>query len=69
MVNVQVMVTSVIVTIVAIIVIFSLVGGSSTALTDAADNISGSGLPLANLFSSSGVYFDAFQASNNLVYC
>ena len=60
--NVQAMVTGVIITIVAIIVIFSLVGGSSTALTDAADNISGSGLPLSNLFGSSGVVLLIFMA-------
>lgn len=41
--------------IVTFIVVFNLVGGTAGEVTDAAGNISGSGLPLASLFSSSGV--------------
>lgn len=56
------MVTGVVLTIVGIIVIFLLVGNSASSITDAADNISGSGLPLAGLFSSSGVVLLIFMA-------
>ena len=56
------MIKNVILTIVAIIVIFSIVGGTSSNLTTAADNISGSGLPLASLFASSGVVLLIFMA-------
>ena len=62
MVNVKGMVTAVILVIVAIIVIFNIVGGTSASLTDAATNISSSGLPLATLFSSSGVVLLIFMA-------
>lgn len=41
--------------ILAFVVVFYIVGGLSSTLTDSANNISGSGLPLASLFSSSGV--------------
>ena len=61
-VNVKLLVTNVILLIVAIIVIFTIVGSTSADLTDAADNISGSGLPLASLFSSSGVVLLIFMA-------
>jgi len=62
MVNVKGMVTSLVLLIVAIIVIFQIVGQTSTDLTNAADNISGSGLPLANLFASNGVVLLVFMA-------
>ena len=41
--------------IVAIIVVFQLVGNTASELTGAANNISSSGLPMASLFGSSGV--------------
>lgn len=62
MVNVAKLVTGVVLLIVSIIVIFQLVGNSASALIDAADNISGSGLPLASLFSSSGVVLLIFMS-------
>ena len=62
MVNVKEMVTSLVLLIVAIIVIFQIVGQTSTDLTSAADNISSSGLPLANLFASNGVVLLVFMA-------
>ncbi len=62
MVNVANIATTVIGVIVAIIVIFNLVGASSTSLTEAADNITASGLPLAALFSSTGVVLLIFMA-------
>lgn len=46
---------SIILVILAIIMIFSIVGNSSPYMTDSADNVSGSGLPLAGLYSASGV--------------
>jgi hypothetical protein len=60
--NVKGMVTSVILVIIAIIVIFQIVGNTSTDLTNAAGNISGSGLPLASLFQSNGVVLLIFMA-------
>lgn len=62
MVNIKVMITGVILTIIAIVVVFNIVGGTSTTLTTAADNISGSGLPLATLFQSTGVVLLIFMA-------
>lgn len=49
------MVTGLIMGIVGIVVVFYLVSGLAPTLTNAANNISASGLPLASLFSSSGV--------------
>ena len=61
-VNVATIVTSVVLLIVAIVVIFNIVGGTASTLKTSADNISGSGLPLASLFSSSGVVLLIFMA-------
>lgn len=61
-VNVKLLVTGVVALIVAIIVSFLIVGGTSASLIAAADNISGSGLPLASLFSSTGVVLLVFMA-------
>lgn len=47
--------------IVGVIVIFLLVGNTASSMTDAADNLSGSGLPLASLFSSNGVVLMIFM--------
>jgi hypothetical protein len=55
-------ITGVVLLIVGIVVIFYIVGGTSSTLTAAATNISGSGLPLASLFSSSGVVLMIFMA-------
>ena len=60
--DVSSLVTSVVMVIVGIVVIFYVVGGTSATLTAAADNISGSGLPLAGLFSSNGVVLLIFMA-------
>lgn len=54
--------TAVIGVIVTIIVIFQLVGSSSNDLILASGNISSSGLPIASLFSSSGVVLLIFMA-------
>lgn len=62
MVDVAKLVTNVVLVIVGIVVIFYLVGSSAGTLTTAADNISGSGLPLASLFSSNGVVLLIFMA-------
>lgn len=48
--------------IVLIIVSFLIVGNTAGDITNAADNISGSGLPLASLYSSSGVVLLVFMA-------
>ena len=56
------MVTGVVLVIVGIVVIFYLVGNTAPTLTAAADNISGSGLPLAGLFASNGVVLLIFMA-------
>ena len=61
--EVQKTVTGLVTLIVGIVVIFYLVGGMSDVLTDSADNISNSGLPLASLFSSSGVVMIIFMVS------
>lgn len=55
-------ITGIVLLIVGIVVIFNLVGGSASTLTTAAGNISGSGLPLASLFGSSGVVLMIFMA-------
>lgn len=55
-------VTSLVMLIVGIVVVFYIVGGTASTLTDSADNISGSGLPLAGLFSSNGVVLMIFMA-------
>ncbi len=52
----------VVLVIIAIIVIFQIVGSTAGDLTDAADNISSSGLPLASLFASNGVVLLVFMA-------
>lgn len=62
MVNVKGVVTGVVLLIVTIIVSFLIVGSTAGDLTTAADNISGSGLPLASLFASNGVVLLVFMA-------
>ena len=49
------MVKGLIIGIVSIVILFLLVGSLAGTLQDAADNISGSGLPLAGLFARGGV--------------
>ena len=56
------MIRNVVFVIVGIVVIFYIVGGTSTVLTQAANNISSSGLPLAGLFASNGVVLLIFMA-------
>ena len=60
--NLENIIIGVVLVIVAIIVIFNLVGSSASNLTDAADNISGSGLPLASLFAANGIVLLIFMA-------
>ena len=61
-VNIEGLVVGVVLVIVAIIVIFNLVGASSSSLTTAATNISSSGLPLASLFAANGIVLLIFMA-------
>lgn len=56
------LVTGVVTGIIGIIIIFLLVGNTAGSITDASDNISTSGLPLASLFNSSGVVLLVFMA-------
>lgn len=60
--DIKTKVTGLVTLIVGIIVIFNLLGGTSADLTTAATNVSGSGLPLAGLFGSSGVILLVFMA-------
>ncbi len=60
--NISAVITGIVLLIVAIIVSFLIVGNTAGDITNAADNISGSGLPLASLFSSSGVVLLVFMA-------
>lgn len=60
--NVKGVVVGVVLLIVTFIITFLIVGNTAGDLTDAADNISGSGLPLASLFDSSGVVLLVFMA-------
>ena len=62
MANVKGIVTGLVLVIVTIIVSFLLVGNTAGEITTAAGNISGSGLPLASLFSSNGVVLLVFMA-------
>lgn len=57
------MVESTITLVVALIVIFSIVGGTAATIIVAAGNISGSGLPLAALFGGAGVVLIIFMSS------
>jgi hypothetical protein len=47
--------------IIGFVVVYYIVGGTAETLTDSATQISGSSLPLASLFSSSGVIFIIFM--------
>lgn len=60
--NIKGIIVGVVLLIVTFIVTFLLVGNTAGDLTAAADNISGSGLPLASLFSSNGVVLLTFMA-------
>lgn len=60
--NIKGAITGLVLVIVLFIVSFLLVGNTAGDLTTAADNISGSGLPLASLFSSNGVVLLTFMA-------
>jgi len=60
--DVEKIVTSVVLLIVGIVVIFYLVGNTAGTLITASGNISGSGLPLAGLFSSTGIVLLIFMA-------
>lgn len=62
MVDVTKIVIGVVGLIVTFIVTFLLVGNTAGDITAAADNISGSGLPLASLFSSNGIVLLIFMA-------
>ena len=55
MVDIGKLVEGVVLGIVGIVVVFLLVGNLAPTITDASNNISGSGLPLASMFGSSGV--------------
>lgn len=60
--NITAVVAGAISVIIGIIVIFNIIGNTSGDLTDAATNITNSGLPLASLFSSSGIVMLIFMA-------
>ncbi len=62
MVNVKSIIVGVIGLIITFIVTFLIVGNTAGDITSAADNISGSGLPLASLFSSNGEVLLVFMA-------
>ncbi len=62
MVDVTKIIVGIVGLIVTFIVSFLLVGNTAGDLTAAADNISGSGLPLASLFSSNGIVLLIFMA-------
>lgn len=62
MVDVTKIVIGVVGLIVTFIVTFLLVGNTAADITTAADNISGSGLPLASLFGSNGIVLLIFMA-------
>ena len=62
MVNVKSIIVGVIGLIITFIVTFLIVGNTAGDITSAADNISGSGLPLASLFSSNGIVLLVFMA-------
>ena len=55
-------IVSVVMLIVAIIVVFLIVGNTNADIVEAADNISNSSLPLASLFGSSGVVLLVFMS-------
>lgn len=56
------MITGVIIAVILVVVLFYLIAGLAPTLTDASDNLSASGLPLAGLFGSSGVIILIFMA-------
>lgn len=60
--NIEKMVSGLILLIIGIVIVFNIVGNTATTLTDASENISGSGLPLANLFAGNGVVLIVFMA-------
>jgi predicted membrane protein len=60
-VDVKGLVVSIILVIVGFVTVFYLVGGTAGTIVTASQNISGSGLPLASLFSSSGVLLIIFM--------
>lgn len=62
MVNVKKLVSGLILVIISIIIIFQIVGATSTDLTNAAANVTASGLPLSNLFASNGVVLLMYMA-------
>lgn len=51
----QDMVEKIVMIVIGIVVIFYIIAGLASTLISASNNISASGLPLANLFSSGGV--------------
>lgn len=61
--NVSKIATGIVGAIISIIVVFLIIGGMSSTITDSASNISGSGLPLASLFGSSGVVLIVFMVA------
>ena len=56
-------VIGVVLIVIGFIVVMTLVGSTAGDLISASDNISASGLPLANLFASSGVLLLIFMVS------
>lgn len=57
------LITNILFIIVTFIVLFGILSGSADVMIDSAENVSGSGLPLAAIFSPSGVFLLAFMAS------
>lgn len=60
--NLTAVVSGAIAVIIGIIVIMNIIGNTSGSIVDATENITGSGLPFASLFSSSGVVMLIFMA-------
>ncbi len=60
--DIKAFVVGIIFTIIGTILAFLLVGNLAPDITTAADNISGSGLPLASLFASDGIVLLVFMA-------
>jgi hypothetical protein len=61
--NIQNIILGLVLLIVAFIVVFQIVASTAPDLITASNNISSSGLPLANLFSSNGVLLLVFMVA------
>lgn len=59
--SLTILIEGVISVILGIVLVFKILGTSSSTIIDAADNVSASGLPFASFFSSSGIVLMAFM--------